>query len=91
MAHRITRPGSGRRSLAVAVAGFFFGQGTARGEIHQQITDLIGPQAAETVTYAIGIDSGPIGAPDWIRTSDLQLRRLPLYPTELRARRPERE
>src|ERR1700728_1691968 len=25
-------------------------------------------------------------APDWIRTSDLQLRRLPLYPTELRAR-----
>ena len=28
-----------------------------------------------------------IGAPDWIRTSDLQLRRLPLYPTELRARR----
>ena len=29
-----------------------------------------------------------IGAPDWIRTSDLQLRRLPLYPTELRARCP---
>ena len=27
------------------------------------------------------------GAPDWIRTSDLQLRRLPLYPSELRARR----
>src|SRR4030095_4531442 len=26
------------------------------------------------------------GAPDWIRTSDLQLRRLPLYPAELRAR-----
>ena len=26
------------------------------------------------------------GALDWIRTSDLQLRRLPLYPTELRAR-----
>src|SRR5947209_18934381 len=25
-------------------------------------------------------------APDWIRTTDLQLRRLPLYPTELRAR-----
>ncbi len=22
--------------------------------------------------------------PDWIRTNDLQLRRLPLYPTELR-------
>jgi hypothetical protein len=31
--------------------------------------------------------NGPlqIGAPDWIRTSDLQLRRLPLYPSELRA------
>src|SRR5882757_3638702 len=28
------------------------------------------------------------GAPDWIRTSDLQLRRLPLYPSELRARPP---
>src|SRR5215213_1828905 len=28
-----------------------------------------------------------IRAPDWIRTSDLQLRRLPLYPSELRARR----
>jgi hypothetical protein len=27
-----------------------------------------------------------VGALDWIRTSDLQLRRLPLYPTELRAR-----
>src|SRR5689334_22832940 len=26
------------------------------------------------------------GAPDWIRTNDLQLRRLPLYPAELRAR-----
>src|SRR6267143_3990503 len=31
-------------------------------------------------------ESGRGGAPDWIRTSDLQLRRLPLYPTELRAR-----
>jgi hypothetical protein len=27
-----------------------------------------------------------IGAPEKIRTSDLQLRRLPLYPAELRAR-----
>jgi len=35
--------------LAVAVAGFFFGQGTARGEIHEQITNLIGPQAAAQV------------------------------------------
>lgn len=35
--------------LAVVVAGFFFGQGTARGEIHQQISTLIGPQAAAEV------------------------------------------
>lgn len=35
--------------LAVAVAGFFFGQGTARGEIHQAISNLIGPQAAAEV------------------------------------------
>jgi hypothetical protein len=26
-----------------------------------------------------------VGAPDWIRTSGLQLRRLSLYPAELRA------
>jgi hypothetical protein len=38
------------------------------------------------VTYVTGIDTLGIGAPDWIRTSDLQLRRLPLYPAELRAR-----
>jgi membrane protein len=35
--------------LAVAVAGFFFGQGIARGEIYQQITNMIGPQAAAEV------------------------------------------
>ncbi|MGH8303931.1 MAG: YihY/virulence factor BrkB family protein [Steroidobacteraceae bacterium] len=35
--------------LAVAVAGFFFGQGSARGEIHQQISAMIGPQAAAEV------------------------------------------
>ena len=35
--------------LAVVVAGFFFGQGTARGEIHEQVTNLIGPQAAAQV------------------------------------------
>lgn len=39
--------------LAVAVAGFFFGQGTARGEIHRQITDLIGPQAAAQVQMVL--------------------------------------
>jgi membrane protein len=35
--------------LAVAVAGFFFGQGNARGEIYQQISAMIGPQAAAEV------------------------------------------
>jgi hypothetical protein len=44
-------------------------------------------QASARVAYAVGIDNGGNGAPDWIRTSDLQLRRLPLYPSELRARR----
>lgn len=45
------------------------------------------PFAAKvSVSYVTGIDNHIDGAPDWIRTSDLQLRRLPLYPTELRAR-----
>jgi membrane protein len=35
--------------LAVAIAGFFFGPGNARGEIHQQISAVIGPQAAAEV------------------------------------------
>ena len=39
--------------LAVAVAGFFFGQGTARGEIHQAISNLIGPQAAAEVQMVL--------------------------------------
>lgn len=39
--------------LAVAVAGFFFGQGTARGEIYQAVTNLIGPQAAAEVQMVL--------------------------------------
>ena len=39
--------------LAVVVAGFFFGQGTARGEIYQQVTNLIGPQAAAQVQMVL--------------------------------------
>lgn len=35
--------------LAVAVAGFFLGQGNARGEIYQQVSATIGPQAAAEV------------------------------------------
>jgi len=39
--------------LAVAVAGFFFGRGTAQGEVHQQMTNLIGPQAAAQVQMVL--------------------------------------
>lgn len=39
--------------LAVVVAGFFFGEGLARGEIHDQITTLIGPQAAAEVQMVL--------------------------------------
>jgi membrane protein len=39
--------------LAVAVAGFFFGQSAARGEIHQQVTTLIGPQVAAEVQLVL--------------------------------------
>ena len=39
--------------LAVVVAGFFFGQGTARGEIYQQVSNLIGPQAAAQVQMVL--------------------------------------
>ena len=39
--------------LAVVVAGFFFGQGTARGEIHQAVSSLIGPQAAAEVQMVL--------------------------------------
>lgn len=39
--------------LAVAVAGFFFGRGTAQGEVHQQMTYLIGPEAAAQVQMVL--------------------------------------
>jgi membrane protein len=39
--------------LAVAVAGFFFGQGSARDEIHQQMINVIGPQAAAQVQMVL--------------------------------------
>jgi membrane protein len=39
--------------LAVVVAGFFFGQGSAQGEIHQQVSNLIGPQAAAEVQMVL--------------------------------------
>src|SRR5882672_3486582 len=43
-------------------------------------------RACQRVTEVLRPYTLVVGAPDWIRTSDLQLRRLPLYPTELRAR-----
>ena len=39
--------------LAVAVAGFFFGRGTAQGEVYQQMTTLVGPQAAAQVQMVL--------------------------------------
>jgi membrane protein len=35
--------------LSMAIAGFFFGERTARGEIFEQISELIGPAGAATV------------------------------------------
>jgi membrane protein len=35
--------------LCIAIAGFFFGQAAARGEIVNQIGDLVGPQGAQLV------------------------------------------
>lgn len=42
-------------------------------------------RAAATKNALIGIFSSNYGMPDTIRTYDLQLRKLTLYPTELRA------
>jgi membrane protein len=39
--------------LAVAVAGFFFGRSTAQGELYQQMTNVIGPQAAAQVQMVL--------------------------------------
>ncbi len=39
--------------LTVAVAGFFFGQGAARGEIYRQVSNLIGPRSAAEVQMVL--------------------------------------
>jgi membrane protein len=39
--------------LSIAIAGFFFGQRAARGEIFAQISDLIGPAGAATVQMVL--------------------------------------
>src|ERR1700722_19000971 len=36
-------------TLSIAIAGFFFGEAAARGEIVDQIGGLVGPQGAELV------------------------------------------
>jgi membrane protein len=39
--------------LSIAIAGFFFGEQAARGEIFEQISELIGPAGAATVQTVI--------------------------------------
>ncbi len=60
MCHRASRTGAALAfytvfslapilTLSIAIAGFFFGEAAARGEIVDQIGDLVGPQGAELV------------------------------------------
>ena len=45
--------------LSIAIAGFFFGEAAARGEIVDQIRDLVGPQGAELVQSVVQNASRP--------------------------------
>jgi membrane protein len=45
--------------VAIAIAGFFFGQDAARGEIFSQVRDLLGPDAAQAVQAMIQNASRP--------------------------------
>jgi membrane protein len=45
--------------VAIAIAGFFFGQDAARGEIFAQVRDLLGPDAAQAVQAMIQNASRP--------------------------------
>jgi hypothetical protein len=56
------------------------------GEI-LELQRVLGLREAEAIRGGNPDTLARNGAPDWMRTSDLQLRRLPLYPSELRARR----
>src|SRR5687768_7295616 len=59
-------------------------------------TSLSSPTNQASVTHAlpeldgVTLENPNIGAPGWVRTSDLMLRRHVLYPAELRAREPLR-
>ena len=45
--------------ISIAIAGFFFGRGAARGEIVDQIHDLVGPQGAQLVQSVLQNASRP--------------------------------
>jgi membrane protein len=45
--------------ISIAIAGFFFGQAAARGEIVDQIHDLVGPQGAQLVQSVLQNASRP--------------------------------
>jgi len=45
--------------LSIAIAGFFFGEAAARGEIVDQIGDLVGPQGAQLVQSVLQNASRP--------------------------------
>ena len=56
-----------------------------RGTLYSVLVPPMSPiglpmSPVETVTHVPGTDPDFIGDPGWIRTSDLQLRRLLLYP-----------
>jgi membrane protein len=46
-------------TLSIAIAGFFFGEAAARGEIVEQIGDLVGPQGAQLVQSVLQNASRP--------------------------------
>jgi membrane protein len=46
-------------TLSIAIAGFFFGEAAARGEIVDQIGDLVGPQGAQLVQSVLQNASRP--------------------------------
>ena len=45
--------------VAIAIAGFFFGQEAARGEIFEQVRDLLGPDGAQAIQAMIQNASHP--------------------------------
>lgn len=70
MVHRASRTGAALAfytvfslapvlTLSIAVAGFFFGEAAARGEIVGQIGDLVGPQGAQLVQSVLQNASRP--------------------------------